>query len=226
MQLIKFKIDKRIRTNKRSNYMKHLIKSILAGIMIGIGATTYLSLENKIVGSILFSIGLFIILTKELNLFTGKIGYIFNNGLAYLKEVFITLIGNFIGTFSVGCILGFTRIANLVSTEAERICTIKLNDDIISIFILSIFCGILMYLAVNGYKEAKDNFAKYAGVFLGVSVFILCGFEHCVANMYYFTVAGMWSLKTLGYLGIMILGNTIGGVSFPLADKLLKKCEK
>lgn len=203
--------------------MKHLIKSILAGILIGIGATTYLSLENKIVGSILFSIGLFIILTKELNLYTGKVGYLFNNGLAYLKEVFITLIGNFIGTLSTGYILKLSRISNIVVPEAQRICTIKLNDDILSIFILSIFCGILMYLAVNGYKEAKDSFAKYAGVFLGVSVFILCGFEHCVANMYYFTAAGMWSLKTFGYLGIMILGNAIGCVSFPLVDKLLKK---
>jgi len=201
--------------------MKHLIKSILAGVMIGIGATTYLSLENKIIGSILFSIGLFVILTKELNLFTGKIGYIFNNGLAYLKEVIITLIGNFIGTFLVGSILKFTRISALVSLEAKGICTVKLNDNIISIFILSIFCGILMYLAVNGYKVAKDNFAKYGGVFLAISVFILCGFEHCVANMYYFTIASMWSLKSFGYLGIMILGNTIGGVTFPLADKLL-----
>lgn len=205
--------------------MKHLVKSILAGIMIGIGATTYLSLDNKIVGSILFSIGLFIILTKNLNLFTGKVGYLFNNGLAYLKEVVITLIGNFIGTFSVGCILRFTRISAIVGTEAKRICAIKLDDGIISILILSIFCGILMYLAVNGYKEAKDNFARYAGVFLAVSVFILCGFEHCVANMYYFTIAEMWSLKSFSYLGIMILGNTIGGVTFPLAGKLLNRCE-
>lgn len=105
--------------------MKHLIKIILAGILIGIGATTYLSLENKIVGSILFSIGLFIILTKELNLYTGKVGYLFNNGFAYLKEVIITLIGNFIGTFLVGCILRFTRISNVVVPEAERICAIK-----------------------------------------------------------------------------------------------------
>lgn len=48
-----------------SDYMKYnieiLIKSILAGIMIGIGGTIYLSLDNKIVGSILFAIGLFII---------------------------------------------------------------------------------------------------------------------------------------------------------------------
>ena len=95
--------------------MKHLIKSILAGIMIGIGATTYLSIENKIVGSVLFSIGLFIIVTKELNLFTGKIVYIVNNDFKYVKEVFITLIGNFIGTFIVGYILKFTRISNIVA---------------------------------------------------------------------------------------------------------------
>lgn len=203
--------------------MKHLIKSILAGIMIGIGATTYLSLDNKIVGSILFSIGLFIILTKNLNLYTGKVGYIVNNNLSYIKEVIITLIGNFIGTFLVCYILRFTRIANLIVPEAERLCTIKLNDNIISIFILSIFCGILMYLAVNGYKESKDNFAKYAGVFLAVSVFILCGFEHCVANMCYFTLANMWGLKSFSYLGIMVLGNGIGGFTFPIADKLLNK---
>lgn len=203
--------------------MKHLIKSILAGIMIGIGATTYLSIENKIVGSVLFSIGLFIIVTKELNLFTGKIGYIVNNDFKYVKEVFVTLVGNFIGTFIVGYILKFTWISSIVAQEAKRICEIKLNDNLISILILSVFCGILMYLAVNGYKESKDNFAKYGGIFLAVSVFILCGFEHCVANMYYFTISDMWSLKSFIYLGIMILGNSLGGVLFPLSDKILKK---
>ena len=56
-----------------------LIKSILAGIMIGIGGTIYLSLDNKIVGSILFAIGLFIIVVYSFNLYTGKIGYLINN---------------------------------------------------------------------------------------------------------------------------------------------------
>ena len=56
-----------------------LIKSILAGIMIGIGGTIYLSLDNKIVGSILFVIGLFIIVVYSFNLYTGKIGYLINN---------------------------------------------------------------------------------------------------------------------------------------------------
>lgn len=206
--------------------MKHLIKSIMAGIMIGIGATAFLSLENKVAGSILFTIGLFIILTKELNLFTGKIGYILDNSLEYTKEVLLTLVGNFIGTFLVGSILKYTRIASVVSKEAQKICEIKLADNLISIFILSTFCGILMYLAVNGYKVAKDNFAKYAGVFLAISVFIVCGFEHCIANMYYFTIANMWSVNTIVYLIIMILGNSFGGIIFPLFDRALKLVEK
>lgn len=203
--------------------MKHLIKSILAGIMIAIGGTIYLSLENKTVGAFLFAIGLFIIVTKGLNLFTGKIGYIFDNGKEYVKEVLITLGGNFIGTFIVGFILRFTRIYPAINAKAQNICQIKIDDSIISISILSIFCGILMYLAVNGYKVMKDNFGKYAGVFLGVAVFILCGFEHCVANMYYFSVANMWNLVSFGYLLVMIIGNSIGGVLFPLCDKYINK---
>ena len=47
-------------------------------------------------------------------------------------------------------------------------------------------------------------------------VFILCGFEHCVANMYYFSIAGAWSMKTLGYVLVMTLGNSVGGVLIPL----------
>jgi len=153
----------------------YLIKSILAGIMIAIGGTIFLSLDNKIIGSIFFAIGLFMICTRGLNLFTGKIGYIFENNLKYTLEVIITLIGNFIGTF--------------------------------------------MYLAVNGYKENKDC-GKYASIFLCVIVFILCGFEHSIANMYYFSIASLWSSKTFLYLFIMILGNSIGGVFIPLSNKL------
>lgn len=206
--------------------MKHLIKSILAGIVIGIGATAYLSLENKIVGSVLFSIGLFVILTKELNLFTGKIGYILENDLKYVKEVVITLFGNFIGTFLVGNILKFTRISDIIIPEARKICEIKLTDNYMSIFILAIFCGILMFLAVDGYKKAKDNFAKYGGFFLAISVFIVCGFEHCIANMYYFAIAGSMPLDTAILLGIMIAGNSVGSLLFPMSSKLLKILDK
>ena len=203
--------------------MKDFIKSVLAGIMIGIGGTIYLSIDNKVVGASLFGIGLFMIVIYGFNLYTGKIGYLVDNfNFKYIKMLVITLIGNFIGTFFVGYILKFTRIYSLIHDKAKLLVNVKLDDSLISILILAFFCGILMYLAVNTYKENKD-ISKYLGVFLGVIVFILCGFEHCIANMYYFSAANNWNLNTLLYLLVMILGNSLGGMLIPLCNKVIKK---
>ena len=210
----------------KKNIISYLVKSILAGIMIGIGGTVYLSIESKLAGSFLFAIGLFLIVTRGYNLYTGKVGYIFNNKPVYLAEVFVTIIGNYIGTFTVGFLLRFTRIYNVVSIKAYNLCNIKLNDSIVSILVLSFFCGMLMYLAVDGYKEGKDTLGKYLPVFLGVMVFILCGFEHSIANMYYFAAANLYNIKVYTYLGLMILGNGLGGVLVPLLIRFKNYIEK
>jgi formate/nitrite transporter FocA (FNT family) len=203
--------------------LKILFKSFLAGIMIAIGGTVFLSIENKVIGASLFSIGLFGVLIYNLNLYTGKIGYLITNfNLKYIKELIITLIGNFIGACSVGFILRYTRIYDNIYEKSLILANTKLNDNILSIFILSIFCGLLMYYAVNGFKKQTD-FGKYLVVYLGVAVFILCGFEHCIANMYYFSVADIWSLKTLGYTGIMVLGNSLGSFIIPLCNLVIKE---
>ena len=191
--------------------------------MIAIGGTVFLSIENKVIGASLFSIGLFGVLIYNLNLYTGKIGYLITNlNLKYIKELIITLIGNFIGACSVGFILRYTRIYDKICEKSLILANAKLNDNILSIFILSIFCGLLMYYAVNGFKKQTD-FGKYLVVYLGVAVFILCGFEHCIANMYYFSVADIWSLKTLGYTGIMVLGNSLGSFIIPLCNLVIKE---
>lgn len=190
--------------------------------MIAIGGTVFLSIENKAIGASLFSIGLFGVLIYNLNLYTGKIGYLITNfNLKYVKELAITIIGNFIGACSVGFILRYTRIYDNIYSKALILANTKLNDNLLSIFILSIFCGLLMYFAVNGFKKQTD-FGKYLVVYLGVAVFILCGFEHCIANMYYFSVADIWSLKTLGYTGIMVLGNSVGSFIIPLCNLVIK----
>ncbi len=200
--------------------MKCFLKSILAGIMIAVGGTVYLSLDNKVVGASLFTIGLVSVLLCNFNLYTGKIGYLVNNfNLKYIKEMFITLVGNFIGASFIGFILRYTRIYSNVKSKADILAVAKLNDSLVSIFILSIFCGLLMYFAVNGFKKVSD-FGKYLVVYLGVVVFILCGFEHCIANIYYFSVADVWSLKTLGYVGVMILGNSLGSFILSFYDKI------
>lgn len=203
--------------------MKILMRAILAGVMISIGGTIYLALENKMLGAFLFSIGLFAICTNGYNLYTGKIGYVIENKLKYLWELLFTLIGNIIGTVSCGYLLSLSRIGLNLQEKAKVICEVKLNDNLLSIFILAIFCGIIMYLAVDLYKKLND-FGKYMGIFLGITVFILAGFEHCVANMYYFSIANMWSWKTVLYILIMIIGNSTGSILLALGNKLgLKK---
>lgn len=203
--------------------LKILLRGITAGIMISIGGTIYLSLENKMLGAFLFSIGLFAICTNGYNLYTGKIGYVVENKLKYLWELLFTLIGNLIGTLACGYLIYLSRVGESLREKASLICEVKLNDNLLSIFILAIFCGIIMYLAVDLYKRLTD-FGKYMGIFMGITVFILASFEHCVANMYYFSVANMWSWKTVLYVLVMIAGNSVGSILLALANKFgLKK---
>lgn len=99
----------------------------------------------------------------------------------------------------------------------------KLSDNLISILLLSCFCGILMYIAVNNYKKHSTSIGKYMGIFICVMVFILCGFEHSVANMFYFSIARMLSWDTLLYLLIMVIGNSIGAIIISLYDNKINK---
>ena len=196
-------------------FSDYLIKGIYAGIMIGIAGTVYLSVDNKVVGSFLFALGLLTICMYGMNLYTGKIGYVLINKPKYLFELLFTLIGNFIGTFIVGKLMLLTRF-KAVGEAAKKVGTLKLNDNLLSIFILSILCGMLMYIAVNNHKKISGEIGKYIGIFLCVMVFILSGFEHSVANMYYFSAGSLWSFKTLLYVLVMVLGNSVGSILIAL----------
>lgn len=196
-------------------YLDYLIKSIFAGIMIGIAGTVYLRVDNNIVGALLFSIGLLVICMYGMNLYTGKIGYILINKLNYIYELLITILGNFIGTFLVARLVLLTRFKS-VSDKAVDLVNLKLNDNLFSIFILAMLCGILMYIAVNNYKKINNEIGKYSCIFMCVMVFILSGFEHSIANMYYISVANLLSLKSLLYILIMILGNSVGSILIAL----------
>lgn len=196
-------------------YLDYLIKSIFAGIMIGIAGTAYLRVDNNIVGAFLFSIGLLVICMYGMNLYTGKIGYVLINKLNYIYELLITILGNFIGTFLVARLVLLTRFKS-VSDKAVDLVNLKFNDNLLSIFILAVLCGILMYIAVNNYKKINNEIGKYSCIFMCVMVFILSGFEHSIANMYYISVANLLSLKSLLYILIMILGNSVGSILIAL----------
>lgn len=199
-----------------------LFKGIYAGMMIGIGGTVYLSISNSIIGAIFFSVGLLTICIYKMNLYTGMIGYIIENKLNYIVTLLLTLIGNFIGTMITSLLVLNTRIANL-SVRAKEISAIKINDNYLSIFILSIFCGMLMYIAVNTFKKEKDSIVRYLAIFICVIVFILSGFEHCIANMYYISLAKLWSLKSVLSMLIMILGNSVGSIFIAIFNNKIKE---
>ena len=188
--------------------MRVLIKGFLAGILVSIGCVVFLMCENKVVGSFLFSFGLFSILNMKLDLYTGKIGYLVTNfNLKYALNLLIALVGNFLGTFFVSVLIRFTRLK--IMDSVASVTAVKLGDSCISMFILAIFCGMLMFLAVELFRSIDSYVGKTLAVIFAVMVFILSGFEHCIADMFYFNLAGNLNFVVLG---VIILGNAVGGM--------------
>lgn len=207
-------------------YLKVIVYAIMAGLCISIGSIAFLSSENIAVGAIFFCVGLFVILNFNFNLYTGKLCYVFNNNISYSFKVFLTFIGNFIGTNLSGLLLRQTRLENAM-LKCEDLVQTKLNDNLLSLFILAIFCNILIYVAVEGFKS-ENALTKYLSLFFGVSVFVVCGFEHSVADMFYFAFAKNYSPKAFLIIFIVALGNFVGGTLIELLKKLfsLKKTPK
>ena len=89
-----------------------------------------------------------------------------------------------------------------------------------SLFFLGILCNILIYIGVEGYKSIQHEFGKYLALVFGVMVFILCGTEHCVADMFYLWMGGAWSARAVVCILVITLGNAAGGVLFPVLRSL------
>ena len=207
------------------NYGKTFIGAVLAGIAIGLGGLVFLSVDNKVIGSFLFTIGLFTVCTMGFNLFTGKVCYTFQNDTAYKIGLPVIWLGNLVGTgLTAGC-AWMTRVAPTVSEKAMGLCQTKLGDSYASLFFLGILCNIFIYIGVEGYKSNPHEFGKYLALVFGVMVFILCGTEHCVADMFYFWMTGAWSGQAVVRLLVITLGNAVGGVLLPLLRGLQNKKE-
>lgn len=195
---------------------KLFLRAVLAGSCIGIGGTVFLACDNKYIGAFLFSIGLFAILTRGFALYTGMVGYLPENlNVDYVIRLLVVIVGNLVGTACIGLPLLLTRQQEF-SQKAADMCAVKLADSYLSLLILAIGCGILMYLAVDGFKKSSDPLIKVLGIFLGVPVFILCGMEHSIADMFYVSAGMAWSLKAVLCLIVIIIGNGIGGVLIPI----------
>ena len=180
------------------------IKAVYAGFMIGVGGIVYLSVENRVMGSLLFSFGLLTIVTQGFYLYTGKIGFV--KRLKDLPDMAVTVAGNYVGTFLAAVMAGG---AGLTISSAGPVSG-KLDKGIGSAFLLSVFCGVMMYLAIDNYNKNKN----VVFIMFPVMIFILSGFEHSIANMFYFHLAGAYGGKALLYLLVMAVGNGVGAKVF------------
>ena len=199
--------------------LNRIASGICAGILISIGGSIFLSCENKIVGALLFTVALLCICYKGYSLFTGKVGYLPEKAD---KEAFsvllLGLLGNAIGTIACGYLLRFAIPA--IGTASETLCSGKLETQALwQTFVRAIFCGVLMYLAVSIFRDSKTPI----GILFCIPVFILSGFEHSIADLYYFAASGIVSLRAFAFLWTVIAGNAVGGVLLGLLMKIGRK---
>ena len=167
----------------------------------------YLACENAYVGAMLFSVALLCICWQGFDLFTGKIGYITENRNArFASALAVTLLANIVCVFLLGTTVRYALPA--LSEKAASICAAKLAQTYLQTFVRAAFCGVLMYLAVDIFRKQKTPL----GVVFCIPVFILSGFEHSVADAFYFGVSGAFETKTAAFLVFAVLGNAIGSI--------------
>lgn len=187
--------------------------AIMAGAFIAMGGVVFLSLNNKIVGAFMFSLGLFAVCTLKYNLFTGKVGYLFCNDVkTYLPWCLMVWVGNLVGSIIVAELVRLTRVAPGIIEKSTKLVQVKADDTLISLFVLGIFCNIMVVHAVDQYLNNPHEIGKYLGIIMSIMVFILCGFEHCIADMFYIQMARMWNSQTIIALIVITLGNVLGGI--------------
>ena len=179
-------------------------KSFAAAILIALGNYALLKLGNPI-GPIIFAFGLLGVCYMGLNLFTGKCGFFIQDKIK-IWDLLIILVANLIAGYLIGLVFSVMD-KDVVTAAVNKVVTYEVS---IAFFLKSVFCGIIMYIAVLLYKKGTP-----LGIIYGIPLFIFCGFQHCIANIITFGAARTidWSIV------ICILGNFAGSLLMWLFSK-------
>ena len=195
--------------------LKSFSESISAGILISIGGCVLLACDNRYIGAVLFSVALLSICYLGCYLFTGKIGFLLEDlSPKNMARLLIGLAGNLLSVYLIGLCVRFA-IPSL-GNQAESLFASKLTQSFPQTLIRAIFCGVLMYIAVVIFRDSKTPI----GILFCIPVFILCGFEHSVADMFYFGTSGLADGRAWLFFVAAVLGNTLGSLILPLLQKI------
>jgi len=189
--------------------------AVVAGGSIGFGALYYSIVASdadlsfatiRVLGGVVFSLGLAIVLIGGAELFTGNnlIVMAWASGkistMAVLRNWAIVYIGNFVG--AVGLVILVLLSHHLDMNDGRIGLTIlntavaKISPSMMTVFVKGILCNMLVCLGVWLAYAGRSVTDKIVGLILPISAFVAAGFEHCVANMYFLPLG--WLLTQTG----------------------------
>ena len=146
-----------------------------------------------------------------------------------VRNLVIVYLGNFLGGLLICALLvyghTFSMFQNGMAEYAVATAAAKTSLTFGDAFLRGIMCNILVCIAVWMGFAAKDAAGKVIAIFLPIMIFVICGYEHSVANMYYIP-AGLMAMKEYGisadglsWLNFFVrnelpvtLGNIVGGI--------------
>lgn len=182
--------------------IKLVISSALAGVAISIGGIAFLVSGQ----AWMFPIGLFMVCLFELDLFTGKVSTV--ERLSRVPDLIIMVVTNMLAAMMTGEVMRYAK--PIIIDMAVKICEKKMGEGL-ALIPLAILCNVMIYTAVYSYKN-KRSAEKMFGLYFATMIFVLCGFEHCVANAFYFALAGMVDGSAVVYLVKNAVFNAVGGI--------------
>ena len=172
--------------------------SLLAGILIGLGAYGFLALGG-IPGAVIFAFGLVGVVLSGSLLYTGKAGVMTDIGALTMIWLFNVLACVVIGLLVVS-------IGGEPQERAQAVVDGRLAQGPWRSFLRAIGCGLIIDLSVWLYRKSNSLIP----ILFGVPLFIVCGFYHSIADVVYLVAAWKWSPAILWYYPVIVIGNYVG----------------
>lgn len=175
-------------------WWKMILLGIFAGMFIalaGVGATFGNIYGGKIVGACIFTAGLAMVVVAGSELFTGNnlmIMALFDHKIKLhrmLKNWLLVFLGNFLGALFVATVVSASGLFDSVADTVVATANTKTSLGFFEATMRGIMCNFLVCIAVWMATAATTVSGKIIAVFLPIMLFVLCGFEHSVANMFY-----------------------------------------
>ena len=214
---------------------KMLVLGIFAGVFIGFGAygftvilsgagTGFEATFAKYIGAGVFPVGLMLVVICGAELFTGNnlmTLSVFKKEItigAMLRNWGVVWVANLIGSVLLAWLMSQSGLyGEAMTAKAIGIAEAKIAIPFVPVIIRAIFCNMLVCLAVWMQSGAKDIIGKIFAIWFPIMLFVLSGFEHSVANMFFIPMGIFcgaevtWTQAFLNNIIPVTLGNIIGG---------------